>query len=207
MAVNGKKVNYQRAITVGDKVTVGGIDLYFFPASAEELRQQTQRRHAAPAALFRPTTTLAYLTAFQGFCSWSWVYAKGAEFTSLLMGCSVYCARPMWGLYALYRLFRRTGFELESLAFFLTSLCLCITASSSISTHAKQTVSVLLGLFAFVCSWVLFLRDLAIAKKLRWPVAIAACALLAFTYFSASSCSCAQLGQHWSLIVPAFRNS
>ena len=85
----------------------------------------------------------------------------------------------MWGLYALYRLFRRTGFELESLAFLLTTVCLCITASSSISTLPKQTVSVLLGLFRFVVLG-LFLRDLAIAKKLRWPVAIAACALLAF---------------------------
>ena len=37
----------------------------------------------------------------------------------------------------------------------------------------------MLGLFAFVLLG-LFLRDLAIAKKLRWPVAIAACALLAF---------------------------
>lgn len=37
----------------------------------------------------------------------------------------------------------------------------------------------LLGLFSFVVLG-LFLRDLAIAKKLRWPVAIAACALLAF---------------------------
>ena len=167
VAVNGKKVNYQRAITVGDKVTVGGIDLYFFPASAEELRQQTQRRQR-PGRRFRPTTTLAYLTAFQGLLLLELVYAKGAEFTSLLMGCfGVLCA-AMWGLYALYRLFRRTGFELESLAFFLTSLCLCITASSSISTLPKQTVSVLLGLFAFVLLG-LFLRDLAIAKKLRWP--------------------------------------
>ena len=58
VAVNGKKVNYQRAITVGDKVTVGGVDLYFFPASAEELRQQTQRRQR-PGRRFRPTTTLA----------------------------------------------------------------------------------------------------------------------------------------------------
>ena len=36
-----------------------------------------------------------------------------------------------------------------------------------------------MGLLAFVLLG-LFLRDLAIAKKLRWPVAIAACALLAF---------------------------
>lgn len=178
VAVNGKKVNYQRAITVGDKVTVGGVDLYFFPASAEELRQQTQRRQR-PGRRFRPTTTLAYLTAFQGLLLLELVYAKGAEFTSVLIGCfGVLCA-AMWGLYALYRLFRRTGFELESLAFFLTSLCLCVTASSSISTLPKQTASVLLGLLAFVLLG-LFLRDLAIAKKLRWPVAIAACALLAF---------------------------
>ena len=34
VAVNGKKVQYQKAITVGDKVTVGGVDLYFFPLTA-----------------------------------------------------------------------------------------------------------------------------------------------------------------------------
>lgn len=178
VAVNGKKVQYQKAITVGDKVTVGGVDLYFFPASAEELQRQSKQRQR-PGRRVKPTGTLAYLSIFQGLLLLQLVYAKGPEHLAALLGCFGVLCGAMWGLYALYRLFRRTGFELEILAFLLTTVCLCITASSSISTLPKQTVSVLLGLFCFVVLG-LFLRDLAIAKKLRWPVAIAACALLAF---------------------------
>lgn len=178
VAVNGKKVQYQKAITVGDKVTVGGVDLYFFPAGAEELQRQSKQRQR-PGRRVKPTGTLAYLSIFQGLLLLQLVYAKGPEHLAALLGCFGVLCGAMWGLYALYRLFRRTGFELESLAFLLTTVCLCITASSSISTLPKQTVSVLLGLFCFIVLG-LFLRDLAIAKKLRWPVAIAACALLAF---------------------------
>lgn len=178
VAVNGKKVQYQKAITVGDKVTVGGVDLYFFPAGAEELQRQSKQRQR-PGRRVKPTSTLAYLSIFQGLLLLQLVYAKGPEHLAALLGCFGVLCGAMWGLYALYRLFRRTGFELESLAFLLTTVCLCITASSSISTLPKQTVSVLLGLFCFIVLG-LFLRDLAIAKKLRWPVAIAACALLAF---------------------------
>ena len=178
VAVNGKPVKYQRAITVGDLVTVAGIDLYFFPAGVEELRQQAKKRRR-PGRRFRPAATLAYLSLFQGLLLLQLVYAKGPEHMMTLLGCFGILCGAMWGLYALYRLFRRTGFELESLAFFLTTVCLCVTASSTIATLPKQTLAVLLGLGCFVLLG-LFLRDLAIAKKLRWPVAIAACALLAF---------------------------
>lgn len=178
IAVNGKKVKYQKAIFVGDKVTIGGIDLYFFPAGSEDLRRQSKQR-TRPGRRIKPALTLLYLTAFQGLLLLQLLYAKGPEYMSVLLLCFALLCGAMWGVYALYRLFRRTGFELESLAFFLTTLCLCVTASSSISTLPKQTVAVLLGLFCFIILG-LFMRDLAIAKRLRWPAAIAACVLLAF---------------------------
>ncbi len=178
VTVNDKPVKYQKAITVGDKVSVGGIALYFFPASLVELRRQGKQRRR-PGRRIRPALTLAYLSALQGLLLLQLVYAKGPEYMPVLMGCFAILCAAMWVLYALYRLFRRTGFDLESLAFFLTTLCLSITASSSIDTLAKQTLTVLLGLIGFVVLG-FFLRDLAVAKKLRWPVAIAACALLAF---------------------------
>lgn len=178
VSVNGKKVLCQRAITVGDKVNVGGVDLFFFPAGVEELRRQGSQRKR-PGHRVRPALTLAYLSAFQGMLLLQLVYAKGIESMPALVGCFCVLCAAMWCLYTLYRVFRRTGFELESLAFFLTSLCLSVTASSSMPTLPKQTAAVILGLAGFVLLG-LFLRDLAIAKKLRWPVAIAACALLAF---------------------------
>ncbi len=176
--VNGKKVKYQKAISTGDKVTIGGADLYFYPSSVEELRQQAKTRKR-PGRKIKPTLTLSYLTIFQGLLLLQLVYTKEPEHTAALVGCfGVLCA-AMWGLYALYRVFRRTGFDLESLAFFLSTLCLSVTASSTIATLPKQTLTILIGIAGFVILG-LFLRDLAIAKKLRWPVAIAACALLAF---------------------------
>ncbi len=176
--VNGKKVKYQKAITTGDKVTIGGADLYFYPSGVEELRQQAKIRKR-PGRKIKPTRTLAYLMLLQGLLLLQLVYAKGPEHMAVLVGCFGILCAAMWGLYALYRVFRRTGFELETLAFFLSTLCLSITASSSIETMPKQTLTILLGIIGFVILG-LFLRDLAIAKKLRWPVAIAACALLAF---------------------------
>ena len=178
VSVNGKKVKYQKAIAVGDRINVGGVELFFFPSGAEELKRQAKQRRR-PGRRIRPSVTLAYLSAFQGLLLLQLVYAKGPEYLIVLTGCFAVLCAAMWTLYALYRAFRRTGFELESLAFFLTSICLCVTASSSISTLPKQTASVLIGLAGFVVLG-LFLRDLTIAKKLRWPVAIAACGLLAF---------------------------
>ncbi len=173
-----KKVNYQRAITVGDKVTVGGIDLYFFPASAEELRQQTQRRQR-PCRRFRPTTTLAYLTAFQG------LFAPGAGirqrrgihlFAHGVLRCIVRghggAVRPVPSVPA-HRIRAGKPGVLSHIAVPVHhSLFFDFhTAQANCFRVAGPVLFVLLGLF---------LRDLAIAKKLRWPVAIAACALLAF---------------------------
>ena len=178
VAVNGKKVNYQKALSIGDKVTVGGVDLYFYPAGADELQQQAKMRKR-PGRKIKPTRTLVYLTLFQALLLVQLLFAKGPEYSAVLLGCFGALCAAMWGLYALYRVFRRTGFELESLTFFLCTLCLSVAASSTIETLPKQTLTVLLGIVGFVILG-LFLRDLAIAKKLRWPVAIAACALLAF---------------------------
>ena len=178
VSVNDRPVREACPLNAGDKVTVGGVDLFFFPAGEEELRRQARSRKR-PGRDIKPTPTLIALSAFQGLLLLQLLISKGDEYGISLFLCFAALTLSMWLLYLIYRLFRRTGFELESLAFFLTTLCLCVTASSAISILPKQTISVLLGLICFVILG-LFMRDLTIAKKLRWPVAIAACALLAF---------------------------
>ena len=96
VAVNGKKVNYQRAITVGDKVTVGGIDALF-------LSRQCRRTAAADPAPSAPRPPLSAHddaglshSVSRAFCSWSWYTPKARNSPLCSWGASVYCARP-WG--------------------------------------------------------------------------------------------------------------
>ena len=82
-------------------------------------------------------------------------------------------------------LLKRKGFEIELIAFLLTSIGLSITTSVYPDKALKQLVAVLIGIFGFVfLQWLL--RDLKRVSFLRIPVAIGAVGLLAFTLVFAS---------------------
>ena len=80
---------------------------------------------------------------------------------------------------------KRKGFEVELIAFLLTSIGLSITASVYPDKALKQLVAVLIGIFGFIfLQWLL--RDLKRVSFLRVPAAIGAVGLLAFTLVFAS---------------------
>ena len=69
---------------------------------------------------------------------------------------------------------------METIAFFLSTLSLSITASSAQSSLFKQFLAILLGLALFLVLG-LFLRDLSRVQKNRWLMAAAAIGLLGIT--------------------------
>lgn len=74
----------------------------------------------------------------------------------------------------------RRGFEVELVAFLLTSIGLSITASVYPDGVMKQFIAVLVGIGGFVVlQWVL--RDVKFCNSIRIPVAVLALGLLAFT--------------------------
>ncbi len=80
---------------------------------------------------------------------------------------------------------KRKGFEVELIAFLLTSIGLSITTSVYPDKALKQLVAILIGIFGFVfLQWLL--RDLKRVSFLRIPAAIGAVGLLAFTLVFAS---------------------
>lgn len=80
---------------------------------------------------------------------------------------------------------KRKSFEVELIAFLLTSIGLSITASVYPDKALKQLVAVLIGIFGFVfLQWLL--RDLKRVSFLRVPAAVGAVGLLAFTLVFAS---------------------
>lgn len=74
----------------------------------------------------------------------------------------------------------RRGFEVELIAFLLTSIGLSITASVYPDGIIKQFIAVLVGIGGFVIlQW--FLRDVKFCNSVRIPVAVFALGLLVFT--------------------------
>lgn len=81
---------------------------------------------------------------------------------SFLVLCAV-----MWVYYLVVRSLRRTGFEVESIAFFLSTIGFAVIASSSPAALYKQLAAFGIGLAVFiVLGWLL--RDLGRSVKLRW---------------------------------------
>ena len=85
----------------------------------------------------------------------------------------------MWVYILTGKAMGRKGFEIELIAFFMSTISLTITASSEPERTFTQFVSVVIGLLMFfvIC---LFLRDLDRTERIRPIMAVASVLLLAF---------------------------
>ena len=177
--LNGTQISAPASLQTGDVINVGGVNLFFFPADAAQEAKQAEKRTKAGRTV-SPTLTLVLLTLFQFLISLQLLpmAGHGNGFIRVPITFVALCAL-MWAVYGFYRMLRRTAFEAETLAFFLTTMGFAVTAAYSHATLYKQFASVLLGLILFLILS-LVLRNLRLAVKLRWPVTAAASALLAF---------------------------
>lgn len=177
--LNGTPITEPEPVQDGDLFDMGGLVLAFLPANEEELHAQAQRR-TKPGRFISPGVTLFLLTLFQAtLCFKLLLSYQGKADAPPILPCFGVLAGSMWFLYLLYRILKRRGFEIETIAFFLTTLCLTITANGIPKSLAKQTVCIVLGLVVFF-SMSLMLRNLELAKWFRWPAAAFSMALLAF---------------------------
>ena len=177
--LNGQRVDGPVPLERGDVIAVGGVELYFFPAGTQEEAALAEQRAKAGRAV-SAAATLWLLTGFQGLALVQLLPSFTAEdYLPILVGFGGLCA-AMWLLYAVYRLWKRTAYELETLSFLLTTIGFAIAAAYAPSTLYKELAAVVLGLVIFLMLSVA-LRSLPLAVRLRWPAAIAGGGLLVFT--------------------------
>lgn len=180
VTVNGQEVPPQEHMPIqdGDIIGMGDVEVTFTAITAAEELEQAKRR-TRPGKAISPGLNLLLLTLIQLVLCMELLMAYAADAGGkIVITFGILCA-VMWGVYTLYRILRRTGFEIETLAFFLTTLCMTVTANKNPGDLYKQLLCMVMGLmFFFALS--LILRNLTLAKKLRWPVAAMAVALLAF---------------------------
>ncbi|HJH85600.1 MAG TPA: FtsW/RodA/SpoVE family cell cycle protein [Clostridiales bacterium] len=173
--VNGKQTALS-ALRFGDVITMGGVNFTLIPLTKEQERIQAGTRTRAGHAVHQ-VPTLLLLTLFQLLTAIQLILGgcdPALELTAFggLIGLE-------WALYLALRAFRRTGFEAETLAFFLCTMGLAVVSSSAPESLVKELLAIVAGVCAFlVVCW--SLRDLERAKTVRYLAAVAGIGLLAF---------------------------
>ena len=175
--INGDEIDILEPVEDGDTLEFGDAVMTFREIDAEE-RAALERRRNAPGRFIGPGITLLILSIFQAFLTLEFTVTAKEEY--LFPICLGFFALMVteWFCYLVTRSVRRTGFEPETLAFFLTTLGTAVCASGTPVDMFKQTVFIILGvaLYFFLGAW---LRSLERVKSSRFIAAAAALGLLA----------------------------
>ncbi|MGN0659600.1 MAG: FtsW/RodA/SpoVE family cell cycle protein [Emergencia sp.] len=185
--INGKKLKAWRCAEIrpGDILDIGMTECTLFPISLEERRNNIQMRKM-DTILLSPWTSLIALTVFQMMTLLQLKVALGDRFVPSITVAFLGICALMWVYVILLRSMRRKGFEMETIAFFLSTLSLAVTASCYPESVFKQFAAVAIGvvLFFFMCA---YLRDLERASSVKKVMYGAAVILLVFNLVFATT--------------------
>jgi cell division protein FtsW len=178
LLVNDEPVEGTCILTDGDVLSVAGNELVLAEITPEEDEKQRAAR-TVPGKQIRPSRTLAWLSVFIFIIAGELALAQKDEYGLTILLGFFWLLVLMWLSWLFSRALRRTGFEIETLAFFLSALGLAVIASGAPEEIFRQDIAVTLGILGFfILSWIL--RDMGRIRALRWPAAAAA--LLALGY-------------------------
>ena len=176
--VNGEEVKDSAPVRLGDTITLGGVDLIFLPQTIAEQEEMDLRRQAERPTAIWPS--FFWLTIFQVLTCLQLIASLGEKTTPAVPLAFFGLTAVMWGYFIVLRMSRCVGFEMETIAFFLSTLSLAVTASSAQESLIKQLLAIILGLCLFLILGI-FLRDLERVQKNRWRMAALAIGLLGVT--------------------------
>ena len=176
VSVNGEQVDVC-AVRYGDVISLGGVEMVLAPTTAEEVEEQKYYR-TRPAAIASPGLTLFLLTLFQLLTALQFCMSSKPEEVLYSVGGVLALCVLSWLLFLTLKIMRRSSFEVETLAFFLSTIGLAVIASSDANAIPKQLICVAGGILIYlILSW--SLRDLSRAKRFRYLAAAFGLLLLA----------------------------
>mgnify|MGYP004655544161 FL=1 len=176
--VNGEKVKPTGTVVCdGDVLNLSDCSVRFRDISQKQ-REAIEARRSQPWRRVHPAVTLLFLSIFQALLLLELCCTAKSEFIPGIMLGFVLLILLQWFCYFAMRSIRRSGFEVETIAFFLSSIGLSVIASSVPGEMLRQMIIVFAGVISFfVLGW--WLRDLDRTKKMRLPLAILSVLILA----------------------------
>jgi len=176
-SLNGRPFETGAVVTEEDVLSFGGVEAKLRPVGERDLRHMADERYQYAERPEPPWGPVLLTAFFNLFAVLQLTVAAGGEVDwQLLLIFPLLPALELAYCLAL-RAFRRVGFEMEVIAFFLSGLSLAVTASSAPDSVAKQFAAIVIGLFFFLALG-FCLRDLGLAVKLRPLMGIGALGLL-----------------------------
>jgi len=176
--INGVPVPEEGArLEDGDLISIGKAKLRFFNLTEEE-RGIISERRTSPGKMISPGAMFRFVSIFQFLLLYQLLYYSDEKYRAQIALSFVSLFIIMWLYYIIMRSIGRRGFEVEALAFFLSTIGLSIAASSVPESMLKQVLLLLAGIGLFlILGW--WLRDLKRVKAMIFPAASVAVGLLA----------------------------
>jgi len=137
--VNGEKVD-SCPIESGDVITVGGVDMEFEAISGRMERKLSQRRTKGSsfgASLFN----LLLLTSLQVLVCLAFLLNHGQKAPQTVLLAFLGIMAMEWLLLLFYVCIRRTSYEVETVAFFLSTMGMCAVATVVPAEALKQLLA------------------------------------------------------------------
>jgi cell division protein FtsW (lipid II flippase) len=169
VAVNGEPITGLTEVGFGDLISLNGLEVTLVPITDEEAEYVASCR-TNPKHLISPALTLILLTIFQFFTVIQLMIGCEAEDWGSIYGSFFATALLMWGLFTANKLMHRSGFEVETIAFFLCTMGLAVIASVDPSELTKTVITMVIGIAMFMVIG-FCMRELETAKKLRYVAA------------------------------------
>ena len=176
--VNGKKVRIC-ALTPKDVITIGGVEMRLEPISRKQ-EQVLSKLRTTGSTFVTSLSNVLILTLFQALCCLSYLMNGNPETAqSVLFGFSGIMVMQ-WLLLLFYVCIHRTSFEVETIAFFLSTMGMAAIVAVVPKEAVKQLIAMAIGMATFLfVGW--SLRNLERAKKIRYLAGFAGVGFLLIT--------------------------
>ena len=186
--VNERRAEYAGLpVQNGDTINLAGTKVTFIEPESDKLQRIEQKRTSAGGAV-SPLLTLIWLSLFQLSLLMQHMLSCNAEHVKPI-AISFACVIVLeWLCFSAIRLFNLSGFETETLAFYLTTLGLSVAATATPDDLYKHSILIIISVVLFLLlGW--WLRNLKRTSVLRVPFAILALILLAVNVASGTTIS------------------
>lgn len=184
--VNGMKVGGS-GVTLehGDVINLAGSCVRFLDISRERRHALDEARTSAGKSV-SPSLTLLELTVFQLFLLLQHALSAEEKYLPSIALAFLTVILLQWVCYNAMRLINRSGFEVETIAFYLTTLGLSVAASSTPEDMFKQILLIIASILLFLISgW--WLRNLRRTAAMRIPIGALALGLLALNVLTSDA--------------------
>ncbi len=181
-ATNAKETDVEpfepMPVKAGDVITLGAIPCTLYPVSIEERRNNIQIRKE-DTQLLSPWSSFIALTIFQMMTMVQLILGMGERYEQSITIAFTGMTILMWTYFFLLRTMHRKGFEMETIAFFLSTLSLAVVATAIPGKILTQFIAIVLGVIIFfaICTYI---RDLDRVRDTKNYVYAAAVLLLLF---------------------------